>query len=254
MASKRDKPIIHGSFGDRVVKRPFHSPFKHLAKLLEERRRSSTRAGDGREILAPHPASESPISDDELLQRALEGVRPINKGRGHKLTAVPRITREVVTEEAEVLALLCDVVSGAAPFEFTETDEYVEGARAGLDPRLLARLRHGEFAMQGHIDLHGLLRDDAKTVLQTFIRDSVRKGRRAVLIVHGRGRGSPGGRPVLKHLVSTWLARGALTRYVLAFATARPVDGGAGALYVLLKRDRQKAVFSVANGGRLSDW
>ena len=113
--------------------------------------------------------------------------------------------------------------------------------RSGLDPRLVTRLRRGEFALQVHIDLHGMVLADAKVALETYIGDSVRKGRRGVLIVHGRGRGSPGGHPVLKHATAQWLSHGTSSGCVLAFTTARPADGGAGAMYVLLRRGRRRA-------------
>lgn len=60
--------------------------------------------------------------------------------------------------------------------------------------------------------------------------------RRCVLLIHGRGLNSPDRVPVLKNALVGWLTRGRLAKRVLAFATARPVDGGAGALYVLLRK------------------
>jgi DNA-nicking Smr family endonuclease len=158
-----------------------------------------------------------------------------------------------VTEEAEVLAELSDLVAGQGEFDITETEEYVEGMRVGLDPRLITRLRHGEYAMQAHLDLHGMIQADAKAALTAFVLDAVRKGLRAVLIVHGRGLGSPGGRPVLKHGAANWLSHGTVGGHVLAFTTARPQDGGAGATYVLLRRDRRREPFEVLHGAKRRD-
>jgi DNA-nicking Smr family endonuclease len=56
-----------------------------------------------------------------------------------------------------------------------------------------------------------------------------------VLIVHGRGLGSKDNVPVLKEKLTAWLTRGAIGRHVLAFTSARPWDGGTGAVYVLLR-------------------
>ena len=76
-------------------------------------------------------------------------------------------------------------------------------------------------------------------------------GRRCVLIVHGRGRNSPDQRPVLKDAVKLWLTRGELGRRVLAFSTARSYDGGSGAMYVLLRRERRKkAPFRTLSGAK----
>jgi DNA-nicking Smr family endonuclease len=94
---------------------------------------------------------------------------------------------------------------------------------------------------------------DSKQALTEFIQESVRKGHRTVLVVPGRGLGSPGGRPVLKHAAVQWLSHGTLSGYVLGFVTARPIDGGAGALYVLLRRDRRRATFDVLNGAKRRD-
>ncbi len=120
-------------------------------------------------------------------------------------------------------------------------------------PRLIVRLRRGEFAVEAYLDLHGMTQPDSKLALNEFIQESVRKGRRTVLVVPGRGLGSPGGRPVLKHATVQWLSHGTLSGYVLGFVTARPTDGGAGALYVLLRRDRRRAAFDVLNGAKRRD-
>ena len=90
--------------------------------------------------------------------------------------------------------------------------------------------------MQAHVDLHGLTREEAHIRVETFLHESRTNDRRCVLIVHGRGLNSKDQIPVLKDAVRLWLARGRIAKSVLAFATARPTDGGAGAVYVLLRR------------------
>jgi DNA-nicking Smr family endonuclease len=98
------------------------------------------------------------------------------------------------------------------------------------------RLRDGAFALEAHLDLHGLDRHEAKSAVRDFIERARSEGRRCVLLVHGRGLGSKEGVPVLKERLREWLTRGGIGRKVLAFASARPCDGGTGALYVLLRR------------------
>ncbi|MDR2946909.1 MAG: Smr/MutS family protein, partial [Candidatus Adiutrix sp.] len=61
-------------------------------------------------------------------------------------------------------------------------------------------------------------------------------GRGCVLLIHGRGLGSHDGVPVLKRYLETFLLRGTPRKYILAFTTARPLDGGLGASYILLRR------------------
>jgi DNA-nicking Smr family endonuclease len=121
----------------------------------------------------------------------------------------------------------------------------------GLDPRLVRRLRGGEFAYQAHIDLHGMTADEAKPAVTSFILRAMVAGHRCVLVVHGRGRNSPDQRPVLKDRLKHWLTRGELGHRVLAFSTARSYDGGAGAMYVLLRRERRgKKAFTTLDGAK----
>ncbi|MEW6300460.1 MAG: Smr/MutS family protein, partial [Thermodesulfobacteriota bacterium] len=114
----------------------------------------------------------------------------------------------------------------------------MEGRITGLDTTLVQKLRDGVFSRQAHLDLHGMTADVAQLEVERFLLLAVRNGLRCVVIVHGRGRNSPGQVPVLKDRLKLWLTRGKLARVILAFATARPHDGGPGALYVLLRRER----------------
>ncbi len=147
-------------------------------------------------------------------------------------------TRVQIDEEAEALAVLSDLVSGSGAFDISDSTEYVEGAIVGLDPRILRRLRGGEFAYQSSLDLHGMTAAAARVAVERFVSAALGAGYRCVLIVHGRGRNSKDQVPVLKERLKSWLARGRVGRAVLAFTSARPADGGTGALYVLLRRRR----------------
>ncbi|MBW2333054.1 MAG: Smr/MutS family protein [Deltaproteobacteria bacterium] len=100
----------------------------------------------------------------------------------------------------------------------------------------MKRLKRGEFSIQDYIDLHGLTKKEAEGAVDEFIIRSYRKGMRCVLIVHGRGLGSLNHQPAIKRELPIWFRRGILKKIVLAFVTAKPCDGGAGALYVLLKK------------------
>jgi len=128
------------------------------------------------------------------------------------------------------------LVRGDAPFDIADSDEFIEGSVHGLDPRVVRRLRKGEFAVQGHVDLHGMTRDEAKAALEAYVFQARQSGKRCVLVVHGRGLHSKDQVPVLKDAVKRWMSTARFAEHVLAFATARPHDGGAGAVYVLLRR------------------
>lgn len=113
------------------------------------------------------------------------------------------------------------------------TDDGLSFRRPGIAADVVTRLRRGQWAIQGELDLHGLRRNEARQVLQGFLGDAGRRGQRCVRIVHGKGHGSPGRHPVLKLRVQRWLAQSA---EVIAFAQASGPQGGAGALIALLAR------------------
>jgi DNA-nicking Smr family endonuclease len=234
----------------------FDSPFRKLKNLIAKA--PSPKTPTERALLPTlnhkhAPVAQSHSEDEALLRQALDGVRPMSGSKPLRIAVEPVVVQNIVSEDAEVLAELSDLVSGQGPFELTETEEYLEGARVGLDPRLVSRLRRGDFSMQAHLDLHGMTQRDAKAALIEFILESVRKGRRAVLVVHGRGLRSPGGRAVLKHATAQWLSHGTIGAYVLAFTTARMYDGGAGAVWVLLRRERKRGKFDILQGTKRHD-
>ncbi len=172
----------------------------------------------------------------DLLRRAFAGVAPLDRAKRSRVApGRPASTPRVFADDDLVRAHLRDLVSGDAPFDIADTVEYVEGSAVGLDRHVVKRLRRGDYAVQGHLDLHGLTRERARDVVVEFVREARRRAWRCVLVVHGRGHGSKDQVPVLKESMRAWLAHGWLSRQVLAFTTARPHDGGAGALYVLLR-------------------
>lgn len=212
-----------------MARKPFNNPFGKV------RLDPPARAPDP--APPPQPLAQPPPSEEELWAQAVEGARPLG-GRNQRVG--PKAPRggpgEFRHPDLEALRELEALVSGDAPFDIADTDEYVEGHVSGLDPELVRKLRRGEYSVQGHVDLHGLTREEARREVDRFLKDSRRRGRRCVLLVHGRGLHSEKQVPVLKEALRGWLATARFGRHVLAFATARPQDGGAGALYVLLRR------------------
>ena len=112
-----------------------------------------------------------------------------------------------------------------------DVDEHMSFRRPGIGIDVTRRLRRGEWSIQRQLDLHGLRSEDARDALSHFIREAHKHGIRCVRVVHGKGLGSPGKAPVLKSKVHSWLVQ---KKEVLAFVQAKPADGGAGALVVLL--------------------
>ena len=112
-----------------------------------------------------------------------------------------------------------------------EDDGHVQYLRAGHSPDILNRLRKGHWPVQAAIDLHGLVSDEARQYVSTFITDCKQAGVRCVRIVHGKGLSSRNQAPVLKQKLRGWLMQ---KEEVLAYVQARQKDGGGGAVVVLI--------------------
>lgn len=107
---------------------------------------------------------------------------------------------------------------------------------AGLDRRSALKLRRGRMEIEGRIDLHGMNREQAFEALGQFVQQAYAARKRCVLVITGKGRGGQEG--VLRRAVPEWVRAGALAGIVLRCVTAQPQDGGGGAYYVLLRRQR----------------
>jgi DNA-nicking Smr family endonuclease len=99
------------------------------------------------------------------------------------------------------------------------------------------KLQQGKMVLEARIDLHGLSQLAAHQRLKHFIQKSRQEGLRTILVITGKGRA---GRGVLRENVPQWLSEPPLSEAIIAFGASRPQDGGAGALYVRLKRARER--------------
>ncbi len=113
------------------------------------------------------------------------------------------------------------------------TSEYMEGRAKGVSRQVVKKLREGGFSVQKALNLRGMSVEEAKIAFEEFMKEVILNGDKCILIIHGRGLSSKK-EPVLKNKVKEWLEKGPFRRYVLAYASARPCDGGMGATYVLL--------------------
>jgi DNA-nicking Smr family endonuclease len=227
----------------------FNTPFSCLGDMLQQvQAETQPENSEGKAILESQRESCAPDQpesgdggeeEDSLFREAMAGVEPLRANRVNARVPGPLSKpsrRPLLEGELEAYAQLVDLVSGEGNFDIEYTDEYIEGAVVGADPNLLAKLRRGDFSIQAHFDLHGMTTAEAREALERFILSSAIKGLRCVLIIHGRGLNSRDQIPILKKRMSSWLKRGRLKQMVLAFATAQPCDGGAGALYVFLRK------------------
>ena len=170
-------------------------------------------------------------ADQSLFARAIGATQPL-RAHGRVVHAPaptpPEPRQRALDEQAVLRESLSDAFDAST---LLHVDEHLSFRRPGIGPDVTARLRRGHWAVQAQIDLHGLRTDQAREALGAFLRKARRAGLRCVRVVHGKGLGSPGGVPVLKGRVHGWLAQ---KQEVLAFVQARPLEGGAGALLVLL--------------------
>ena len=214
----------------------FNNPFKSALSDLKKKQAEPAKKPQGPPP-PPKPSKSKRHQEEDdmsLFLSAMDGVEQITE-RGEAPAPNPRLP-EMIDENAEALAELAEMVAGQGDFTVADTDEYIEGAAPGIDARLLRSLRRGDFSLQGRLDLHGMTQVQAKEAVDRFLTDSRRTNKRCVLIVHGRGLNSQDQVPVLKERMREWLNQKRLGKTVLAFATARPQDGGTGAVYVLLRR------------------
>ena len=208
-----------------------NTPFQKLTSLLSKKMIKSLPTVEEQKHL---PSQKLPdAAEEDLLAQVMADVIPLQRRDVEFRQQPPPVVER--KEEREVLEYLEALLQGEEDFDIEDSDEYTEGAVHGLDPRVLEQLRKGEFALQAHLDLHGVRVDEAQQLMLSFVEEHQRRGHRCVLVVHGRGLHSPGRVPVLKNRLLKWISRGMLRQKILAFATARPYDGGSGALYILLR-------------------
>lgn len=189
---------------------------------------------DVRPIKAPAPvvADPPPVNEADLFQQAVKDVRPLPPVQRAELRAKkPKpIPQQFIRDEQQALA---DSLSDHyIPAYELETGEELLYLRDGHSPDILSKLRRGHWVIQAAIDLHGLITDEARLYVASFLNDCKKRGIRCVRIVHGKGLGSRNREPVLKHKLRGWLMQ---RDEVIAYAEARRQDGGSGAVIVLIK-------------------
>ena len=197
-----------------------------MRKKLADDAKAQERAEQAR--VAAEKRAEA---ERNLFTRAVGKVAPISQSErvwSPPQRPLPRPIQQDLDDESVMHESMSD------EFDITtllDADDQLSFRRSGIGTDVTRKLRKGEWSIQGQIDLHGLRSDEARNAIGQFIRDAKRMGWRCVRVVHGKGLGSPGKEPVLKSKVQRWLVQ---KSEVLAFVQAKPSDGGAGALVVLL--------------------
>lgn len=203
----------------KLVKSAIAERARQRALRAAELARTTQQARSDRDLFLRAAGSVKPLPDKRQTVHQSKHAMPLTLQFQKDERAV---LKEAISDEFDVSTLL-------------DIDEHLSFRRPGIGPDVTRKLRRGDWSIQRQIDLHGLRRDDAREALGFFIRDAYKHGIRCVRVVHGKGLGSPGKTPVLKGRVHSWLVQ---KSEVLAFVQAKPADGGAGALVVLLMASR----------------
>ena len=172
-----------------------------------------------------------PEPPENIFLAAVKNARPLNIDVPFTEKTYPKpIAKQFIRDEKQ--ALKDSLSDDFYPAHELESGEELLYLRTGQSPDVLSKLRRGFWVVQAQIDLHGLISDEAREYVAEFLGSCKKRNIRCVRIVHGKGLGSRNREPVLKHKLRNWLMQ---KDEVIAYAQAKPEDGGSGAVIVLLK-------------------
>ena len=177
------------------------------------------------------------VNDSALFREAVGPVDQVSHDRvEHRHGRPLPLPRSSQADEQQVLS---DMLSDAFEPADLETGEELYYCRPGLQYTVLRKLRRGQYRVAAVLDLHGHNVAAARQALVAFLRMAQRDNLTCVRVIHGKGKRSRHKGPVLKTKVNQWLRQ---RDEVLAFCSARQIEGGTGAVHVLLKRHSQTNV------------
>jgi DNA-nicking Smr family endonuclease len=169
--------------------------------------------------------------EDDLFRRAMSGARPL-KTDGRVTEASRKPKPKARFSKADENAVLAESLQADIDDIEQSSGDALRFKRASVGRTTMRMLTRGSYAIQAEIDLHGMTVAEAKPRLEKFVQRCAGNNKLCIRVVHGKGLGSGERGPVLKNGVNRWLRQ---WDTVLAFVSARQVDGGTGAVYVLLK-------------------
>lgn len=210
-----------------------------MARKTRDKTQGPAQAKQIADKLTGHKSAAKPAAPDEdLWHRVAQTIKPL-KSRPRPALKAPRAADESTAPSAKLKTPPATpaprVVKPALPHLTT-------AVTAGIDKRTSQRLGRGQLAIEGRLDLHGMTQGEAHDRLAGFIRRAVAAGKRNVLVITGKGFKASGETGVLRQAVPRWLNEPAMRPHVVALRHAQPKDGGEGALYVLLRRERETPV------------
>lgn len=204
--------------------------FAELARLRDALKAQALADQKAREEAAALAAQRA--REAHAFRHAVGEVKPLRPTGRAQTTPPPRPALPLQRQRDEQAALAESLSDEIDIERLLDTDETLSYRRPGIGPDVITRLRRGQWAVAAQIDLHGLRVPEAREALAVFLDQALRREQRCIRVIHGKGLGSVQREPVLKGKVLKWLTQ---WDEVLAFCQARPNDGGAGALLVLLR-------------------
>ncbi|MDY0206527.1 MAG: Smr/MutS family protein [Pseudomonas sp.] len=176
-----------------------------------------------------------PSDDFSLFTEQMQGVRRIHVdqadvGKAKINRAGQRVRRENAQQVIETIVV--DGLSDQFVIDVGAEDA-LYWARDGVQDTQLRRMKAGQIAFEGSLDLHGMNVETARSTLREFLTEALRLEVRCVRVTHGKAARLDGKKPMIKSHVNTWLRQ---HEKVLGFTSCVARHGGTGALYVLLKR------------------
>ena len=176
-------------------------------------------------------SDEVDAAEAELFREAVSDVKPLAPRARAPATRRKPPARARFTAADRALVLV-ESLQGFGEGEILDSGDEISFRRDGVQDRVMRRLKRGEYRVEDVCDLHGLRVVEAKAALRQFLAEALARQLQCVRIIHGKGHGSGNRGPVLKSAVNLVLRK---TAPVLAFTSARRVDGGTGAINVLLR-------------------
>lgn len=203
----------------------------------QEKNEKTEKNGQPPKKIVVEAKQEQTENDEELndFYKAMQDVKAL-EGKGREI--IPCIKDTALTPPP-VTNPLQDFMDGKLEFALNATEDYVEGHILGIDLMTVGKLQSRQYSPEAHIDLHGLNAEQAYHNLIAFFRNSYQRGLRTVLVVTGKGKNSINGMPILRNKVQEWFTKDPFRRVIIAFCTAKQEDGGTGALYVLIRKQKK---------------
>ncbi len=183
-------------------------------------------------VAAKAKRQKAQVSQEQnLFTQAMSDVVPLKHDKVHHNNNKPIAKRRNADEEPNLEII--DPLSDERELEEVDAEETISFCQSGIQKSVYRKLRSGAYRISDELDLHGATVKQAKQILVYFLQEAVQFENCCIRIIHGKGHRSGKNKPVLKTHVNHWLSE---HERVLAFHSAKPKDGGTGAVYVLLKR------------------